>query len=108
MGSFLCQAVWRVFILADSRGQLLYDLKNNTLRKICCHAKCKKVARTNFDEPIYLVWTTKKPDKIQLFLGSGDVIRTHDTPGMNRMLWPTELRRQMVAGEGFEPTTSGL
>ena len=31
------------------------------------------------------------------------MIRTHDTPGMNRMLWPTELRRQMVAGVGFEP-----
>ena len=45
--------------------------------------------------------------------GSGDWIRTSDTPGMNRMLWPTELRRhglprkgcgaKMVAGEGFEP-----
>ena len=27
------------------------------------------------------------------FLGSGDWIRTGDTSGMNRMLWPTELRR---------------
>ena len=27
--------------------------------------------------------------------GSGDWIRTGDTPGMNRMLWPTELRRHM-------------
>ena len=26
--------------------------------------------------------------------GSGDWIRTGDTSGMNRMLWPTELRRQ--------------
>ena len=25
--------------------------------------------------------------------GSGDWIRTGDTSGMNRMLWPTELRR---------------
>ncbi len=37
-----------------------------------------------------------------------DWIRTNDTPGMNRMLWPTELRSQMVAGVGLEPTTSGL
>ena len=40
--------------------------------------------------------------------GSGGGIRTYDTPGMNRMLWPTELRRHMVAGAGFEPATSGL
>ena len=35
--------------------------------------------------------------------GSGEWIRTADRSGMNRLLWPTELRRQMVAGEGFEP-----
>ena len=40
--------------------------------------------------------------------GSGNVIRTHDTSGMNRMLWPAELCRHMVAGVGFEPTTFGL
>ena len=27
--------------------------------------------------------------------GSGDWIRTGDTSGMNRMLWPTELRRHI-------------
>ena len=30
-------------------------------------------------------------------IGSGDWIRTGDTSGMNRMLWPTELRRQMLS-----------
>ena len=29
--------------------------------------------------------------------GSGDWIRTGDTSGMNRMLWPTELRRHIFA-----------
>ena len=31
-----------------------------------------------------------------LAFGSGDWIRTGDTSGMNRMLWPTELRRQIA------------
>ena len=30
--------------------------------------------------------------------GSGDWIRTGDTSGMNRMLWPTELRRHVRQG----------
>ena len=47
-------------------------------------------------------------ESARFFLGSGEWIRTADTPGMNRMLWPTELRRHVVAGEGFEPSTSGL
>ena len=42
------------------------------------------------------------------FSGGGGEIRTLDTPGMNRMLWPTELRRHMVAEAGLEPTTFGL
>ena len=41
--------------------------------------------------------------KCSFRLGSGEWIRTADRSGMNRLLWPTELRRQMVAGEGFEP-----
>ena len=53
--------------------------------------------------------TTKSTESDSvLFWNTGDRIRTNDTSGMNRMLWPTELRRQMVAGEGFEPWTSGL
>ena len=52
---------------------------------------------------------TKSTETIfSAFMNTGDRIRTNDTSGMNRMLWPTELRRQMVAGEGFEPSTSGL
>ena len=42
------------------------------------------------------------------FWSGSDRIRTYDTPGMNRMLWPTELLSHMVAGVGLEPTTSGL
>ena len=53
--------------------------------------------------------TTKSTELFfSAFMNTGDQIRTNDTSGMNRMLWPTELRRQMVAGEGFEPSTSGL
>ena len=51
--------------------------------------------------------------------GSGDWIRTSDTSGMNRMLWPTELRRHSCAaviddrtiwlrGWDLNHTTSGL
>ena len=45
---------------------------------------------------------TNGPDRRESILrcfpsfGSGDWIRTGDTSGMNRMLWPTELRRQIV------------
>ena len=36
---------------------------------------------------------TKKPLILQGFLSSGREIRTLDTTGMNRVLWPTELFR---------------
>ena len=38
---------------------------------------------------------TNAPDMALQPYGSGDWIRTGDTSGMNRMLWPTELRRQI-------------
>ena len=62
------------------------------------------------DNPIFPLGDKKEESlDLQGFLdGSGDRIRTNDTSGMNRMLWPTELRRQMVAGAGLEPATSGL
>jgi hypothetical protein len=31
--------------------------------------------------------------------GSGEWIRTTDTAGMNRMLWPTELHRHIYYGQ---------
>ena len=40
--------------------------------------------------------------------GSGDEIRTYDLSGMNRSLYPTKLRRHLVAEEGFEPPSFGL
>ena len=37
-------------------------------------------------------------DQASSDVGSGDWIRTGDTSGMNRMLWPTELRRHISNG----------
>ena len=52
--------------------------------------------------------TTKKCRRFHCGVRGSNRIRTYDTSGMNRMLWPAELLSQMVAGVGLEPTTSGL
>ena len=51
---------------------------------------------------------TKKCRRFLCGVRGSNRIRTYDTSGMNRMLWPAELLSQMVAGVGLEPTTSGL
>ena len=52
--------------------------------------------KTTSNAPIFLTQNSKKAQCSGLFFGSGDWIRTSDTPGMNRLLWPTELRRHII------------
>ena len=70
--------------------------KTSRENRACCQFVVKRLSKpemsTNFGE-MSTSKVRKKPDFSGFLSGSGDPIRTDDRSGMNRLLWPTELRR---------------
>ena len=97
---------WDAFCLVAAVGCVLNRLPARAYTAYSSLLLCDPLAKNatlwrflnaRFESYLAFVIIKNTPVGGIFYYGSGGGIRTYDTPGMNRVLWPTELRRHILA-----------